>query len=153
MGMSAGLFPFKTKFSSRQVLPGDRRFQRSTLPCPNTRWRVSCVRNIGRKHPAGRTCRWSSLVSPNLDTQNRNFSSKLPEKFWNWTHWSGTLAGKSWRRPWVWTLDPEMGLSHPVVTGKNFACILVGAVIDTIDGLGDPGRRKPESISILQIVL
>ncbi len=92
--MTAGLFPLKIEFSSRQVLPGDRRFQRSTLPCPKTRWRVSCVRTIGRKPPAGRTCRWLIPVSPTLDTQNRNFSGKLPENSWNWTHRSGTLAGK-----------------------------------------------------------
>ena len=33
----------------------------------------------------------------------------------------------------------EMAPSHPVVTGKDFACLLVGAAMDNIDCLDDPG--------------
>ena len=41
-------------------------------------------------------------------------------------------------------IKPEMALSHPVVTGPDFACLLVGAAIDNIDGLDEPGCGKPE---------
>ena len=33
----------------------------------------------------------------------------------------------------------ETAPSHPVVTGKDFACLLVGAAMDNIDCLDNPG--------------
>jgi hypothetical protein len=35
--------------------------------------------------------------------------------------------------------ESEMALSHPVVTGKDFACLLVGAAMDNIDCPDNPG--------------